>query len=271
MQELKLAARGNRLSEAEIAAYKSEGLVIPSYRLSQTKLAEIREGLNRLIRDNPGVRGEKLISAHLPKSAEGVRGNEVFRQFTRDPDILDMVEDLIGPDLVLWGVQVFMKPPGDGKEVPWHQDGHYWPIRPLATCTVWLAIDESTRENGAMRYIPQSHTGKQYSHFTDLSDRLVLNQVLEPSQIDESQARYVELEPGQMSLHDVHLIHGSLENRSSKRRAGVAIRYMPGTSYFDRSIRGPGVSADFSKRPIWLVRGVDRTGRNDFSIGLDAA
>ena len=257
----------NHLGKDEIATYREQGLVIPRYRLSPEKLAWLREGLTRLIADNPNVRGEKLISAHVRRSAEGVQGNEVFFEFPHDPQILDMVEDLIGSDIILWGVHMFSKPAGDGKEVPWHQDGHYWPIRPLATCTVWVAIDESTRENGAMRYIPGSHSGRQYVHFTDNSDRLALNQVLSPGQVEESMARNVVLEPGQMSLHDVHLVHGSPPNRSTKRRAGLAIRYMPATSHFDRSIKSLDPVADFSTRPIWLVRGVDRTGQNDFVVG----
>jgi hypothetical protein len=74
-----------------------------------------------------------------------------------------------------------------------------------------------------------------------------------------------------MSMHDVYAIHGSNPNRSPKRRAGVAIRYMPGTSVFGRDIIEPGDASgykvDFSTRPIWLLKGQDRTGRNDFKVG----
>jgi hypothetical protein len=84
----------------------------------------------------------------------------------------------------------------------------------------------------------------------------------------------VELEPGQMSLHDVYMIHGATVNRSPQRRAGVAIRYMPGTSVLERNLIPPNASSgylvDFSTRPLWLLRGRDRTGRNDFSIGHPA-
>ena len=81
----------------------------------------------------------------------------------------------------------------------------------------------------------------------------------------------IELAPGQMSLHDVHLVHGSNANHSPRRRAGIAIRYMPASSLFDRGLMvrsaASGYTVDFTTRPIWLLRGVDRTGRNDFSIG----
>jgi hypothetical protein len=74
-----------------------------------------------------------------------------------------------------------------------------------------------------------------------------------------------------MSLHDVYLIHGSSANRSPHRRAGLAVRYLPGTSHFDRTIYRKGNQAgyvvDFSTRPLWLLRGNDRTGKNDFCVG----
>ena len=88
---------------------------------------------------------------------------------------------------------------------------------------------------------------------------------------DESLAVDVELEPGEMSLHDVYMIHGARPNTSTQRRTGVALRYMPATSVFHRDLRPAegktGVAVNFAKRPLWLVKGVDRTGKNDFSVG----
>ncbi|HEY6513828.1 MAG TPA: phytanoyl-CoA dioxygenase family protein, partial [Burkholderiaceae bacterium] len=85
------------------------------------------------------------------------------------------------------------------------------------------------------------------------------------------QAVDIELQPGQMSLHDVYMIHGARPNTSTQRRTGVALRYMPSTSVFDRSLRPAdgqsGVSVNFAQRPLWLLKGVDRSGRNDFRIG----
>jgi hypothetical protein len=257
------------LTPEEIEIYRWEGLVIPNYQVPPAKLARLREGLDQLIKDNPNVRSEKLISAHISEDTnEGVRGNKIFFEFATDPELLDLVEGVIGPDLILWGAQVFCKPPGDGMEVPWHQDGEYWPIRPLATCTVWVAIDDVTPENGAMRYIPGSHKTGIQRHFTDPNDALVLHKVVEPGLIDESKAKDDVLSAGQVSLHDVYLIHGSPANRSNKRRAGLAMSYMPTTSHFDRSIGHADRSvADFVTRPIYLVRGVDRCGKNELRSG----
>ena len=262
-----------QLSESERAAYRRDGYVIPSWRLDDAWVARLQTALEDLIRLNPGVRPEKLVSAHLEGDrSEGVRGSRVFLELAMNPDILDLVEGAIGPDIVLWGCHVFCKPANEGYETPWHQDGHYWPIRPLATCTVWLAIEPSRRDNGCLRVIPGSHAGRiLHPHLHEDRTDLTLSQRMAEGSFDEAQAVDLELEPGQMSLHDVYMIHGAEANRSGQRRTGVALRYMPATSVFDRSLRPvdgrSGLPVDFANRPLWLLRGHDRTGRNDFSIG----
>jgi len=167
---------------------------------------------------------------------------------------------------------VFCKPPLDGYETPWHQDGHYWPIRPLATCTVWVALEESKVENGCLRVIPGSHRAQRlYDHLHEDRPDLTLTQRMAPGTFDEGSAVDVELEPGEMSLHDVYMIHGARANTSAKRRTGVALRYMPSTSLFDRTLKPmdgkTGVAVNFAQRPLWLLRGVDRCGKNDFTAG----
>ena len=274
-QAARLTAAGRRaarLSAAEVQDYRQRGFVVPRYRLPEARVAALRRTVERLISENPGIRPEHLVSVHIEgRNSEGVCGSADFLQLAREPAILDMVEQIIGPDIVLWGCQVFCKPAGDGMEVPWHQDGHYWPIRPLATCTVWIAIDDSTVENGCLRVIPGSHQGQRsYDHYKDEREALTLNRAVVHGQFDETTAVDLVLEAGQMSLHDVYLIHGSNPNPSGKRRAGVALRYMPATSHFDRGLYETGSSSgykvDFAGRPLWLLRGVDRAG-NDFEVG----
>lgn len=268
------------LNNAEVRHYHEQGYLVPSLRLPAPTVDSLREALDRLLRDNPGVRPEKLISAHLSGSggkanAEGVRGQAEFLALARNEQILDAVEQLIGPDIILWGCHVFCKPAGDGHETPWHQDGHYWPIRPLANCTVWVALEPSTVANGCLRVIPGSHLARQlHPHLHEDRSDLTLNQRLADGTFDETSAVSLELEPGQMSLHDVYMIHGAAANTSATRRTGVALRYMPASSVFERGLRPvdgkSGVSVDFSQRPLWLVNGVDRSGRNDLRTGHPA-
>ena len=262
-----------RLDADEIAHYHQEGFVVPRFRLPAHEVAGLREALDALIAANPGVRPEKLVSAHVQgDNGEGVRGDARFLALARDPRIVELVSGVLGDDIVLWGCHVFCKPAGDGYETPWHQDGHYWPIRPLANCTVWVALDPSTIENGCLRVIPRSHRARTlHEHLHEDRADLTLNQRLAAGSFALRDAVDIELEPGQMSLHDVYMIHGAEPNRSGKRRTGVALRYMPSTSVFERNLRpadgATGVPVDFARRPLWLVRGVDRSGRNDFDVG----
>ena len=261
------------LTAAEQESYQREGWVIPQWRLPKARVDAMRDALDALIAANPGVRPEKLVNAHIEGgSSEGVKGSRDFFALATDPELVELVADAIGQDIILWGCQVFCKPGGDGLETPWHQDGQYWPIRPLATCTAWIALDASTRENGCLRVIPRSHEGRElYSHMREDRTDVVLTQKVDDPRFDEAKAVDIELEPGQMSLHDVYMIHGANPNRSPRRRAGVAIRYMPGTSVFERDLYATtdknGFKVDFSSRPLWLLRGQDRTGRNDFATG----
>jgi hypothetical protein len=262
-----------RLSAAEIARYRHDGWVVPRYRLPAGQVDDMRVALDALLRANPGVRPEKLVSAHIDgDNGEGVRGSARFLELARDPEIVDLVSDVIGDDVILWGCHVFCKPAGEGYETPWHQDGHYWPIRPLATCTVWVALEPSTVENGCLRVVPGSQRARRlHDHLHEDRTDLTLNQRLASGAFDESSAVDIELEPGHMSLHDVYMIHGAAANRSTQRRTGVALRYMPSTSVFERGLRPAdgktGLPIDFARRPLWLLKGVDRSGRNDFRIG----
>lgn len=259
------------LSDSEIRAYRHDGYVTPRYRLPGSVLADLRRSVEALIDTNAGVRPEQLVGAHIKSSRDtGVRGRTELLDFAQNPDLLDIVEQLIGPDLILWGSQVFSKPAGDGMAIPWHQDGQYWPMRPLATVTVWIAVDPATVENGCLRVIPGTHMGGLLPHESTDEKGLALNQGLTKGVIDEREAVDIELEAGQISLHHAMIVHGSNANRSAKRRCGYAIRYMPATSHFDRTLEPTRIAnnqvLDFSQRPLWLVRGEDRAN-NDFAVG----
>jgi len=260
-----------RLHDDEIARYRREGWVVPRFRLPPARIAAMVEALEMLLRQNPGVRPEKLVSAHIEgDNGEGVRGSRAFLDLARDPDIVELVSGVLGDDVILWGCHVFCKPAVEGYETPWHQDGHYWPIRPLANCTVWVALEPSTIENGCLRVIPRSHAEQRlHEHLHEDRTDLTLNQRL--AHVDEAAAVDIELQPGEMSLHDVYMIHGARPNTSARRRTGAALRYMPSTSVFERNLNPvdgqSGVPVNFARRPLWLVKGRDRSGRNDFSIG----
>ena len=103
-----------------------------------------------------------------------------------------------------------------------------------------------------------------FAHRHDDRDDLVLNQTLDDERLGLSDTHRIELEPGQLSLHDVYLVHGSAPNRSGRRRAGFTVRYMPCTSVFRRDLEMPfgGYAVDWANKPIWLARGEDISGEN---------
>lgn len=263
------------LSDAEVRHYHDKGYVIPDYRLPDDVVQAMRDELDLLLAANPQLTADSLFVPHAPGgNPQGMTASNPGRwlDFACHDDILEMVADLIGEDLILWGTTVFGKPARSGKATPWHQDGQYWPIRPLASCSAWIAIDDVDVENGCMRVIPGSHKGSALlRHHTNRTDDLTLNQELDADQYDENAAVDIVLKPGQMSFHDINMVHGSRANTSSRRRAGYVLRFMPATSHFDRDL-GAELGArsgtvDFTTRALYLVRGEDKSGLNDFTIG----
>lgn len=253
------------LSDAQIAHYHDQGYVFPDYRLPADVLEAIRADHDRLLARFPQ---HPEFRDNCPALLNYDFG---FLDYARNPDILDMVEQLIGPDIALWNMSFFAKPAFNGKRTPWHQDGDYWPIRPLATCTVWIAVDDATRENGCMRFLPGSHRRKQVRpHVTRNDPALTLQQELVADEVDEEAAVDVELEAGQISLHDVYLAHGSAENRSDRPRRGMTLRLMPTTSLYDREeaarMQAARGGRSLAHHSLLLMRGVDRHGGNDFRV-----
>jgi len=265
------------LSPQEITRYHEEGLVIPSsYRVPDNLLKDISKLYQKLLTDNknnPEFSADFILGPHLNADGSyGVRGDPAWLEFARIPEILDMVEQLIGANFILWGVTIFGKPAQTGKATPWHQDGDYYPIEPLETCTVWISLDGSTPEQGCMRYIPGSHRDRKlYSHHFEHRDDYTLAQVIDEGQVDLDQARDIVLQAGQISIHDVYLVHGSGPNLSDRRRMGLVLRIMPATSFYNhnsgKSKEDAGSPHGYSNRALYLLRGEDSSKRNNFERG----
>ena len=250
------------LSQAQVAQYQADGYVVPDYRLGEDALDTLRDAHARLVARHPEY------ADYCPSV---LAYDLAFLNVARDPAIVDMVEQVLGPDFALWNMSLFAKPARVGRRTPWHQDGEYWPIRPLATCTVWLAIDASTVENGCLRVLPGSHRAKKlYRHVTNDDPALTLSQELVDADCREADAVDLVLDPGRMSLHDIYLAHGSEPNLSDRPRRGLTMRFMPTTSLFDRALaddlhRRNGLR-NHADRTLFLMRGQDRTGQNDFRL-----
>ena len=250
------------LSEQQVDLYSREGQITAPAKLSEQTVSSMREKMEALFAARP-----ELGTDYLPALIEIDRG---WLEFAVLPEILDIVEQLIGPDIIVWSSALFCKSPIGGKSTPWHQDAQYWPIRPLETTTVWIAIDPANRENGCLRVVPGSHRNKEiFRHSLNESDQLVLNQELHSSVREQITPADVILDRGMFSFHDAYMIHGAEPNNSGKRRAGLTFRYMPASSHFDRQLalkmtEELGVN-DVSKRQLFLVRGTNSHPGNELA------
>jgi hypothetical protein len=146
------------LSDDEIKAYKRDGYVVPNYRLSPEVLAHLQQMCVNLMVDNPTVTGVPLTHMHAPgySGQNLVQRDDWFAACTM-PDILDMVEQLHGPDIVLWSSAVFHKEAFKGGRVNYHRDSLHFPIEPCISPNVWIAVTPSTIENGCVRMVKGSH------------------------------------------------------------------------------------------------------------------
>lgn len=247
------------LTELELRQYHEDGFVVPDFRMSNATIEAIQSSHGKLLKKYP------QFEDYCPTLLSYDTG---FLDFARDDGILDMVEQILGPNIALWNSSFFAKPAKVGSRTPWHQDGEYWPMRPLATCSVWIAVDDSNTENGCLRVIPRSHRNRQLkSHHVNKADGLALPLELDQDAFDEREAVDIELKKGQISLHDVYLMHSSEPNQSEHPRRGMTLRFMPTTSIYRRDIEMEmGGSALPQQRSLFLMRGRDVSGENDFRV-----
>ncbi len=232
-----------KLSDDAVRQYGEHGYYAPIRALSTHEAANVRRRLEGYEAGAGPLRGPLRHKPHLLFTW--------LDDLIRHPGILDPVESIIGPNILAWGTSFFIKEPNNPSFVSWHQDSTYWGLDPADIVTAWVAISESTPENGAMRVIPGSHRGDQVAHRDTFAPDNLLSRGQEIAvDVDPAQAVELVLQPGEMSLHHVRLIHGSEPNPSPRRRIGFAIRYLP--TYVRQTV---GL-----RDAATLVRGVDDHG-----------
>ena len=207
------------LSADSIERYKTDGVLFPIGVLSETETRGYRDQLEAVAASCRGGSRRRFDNLHLffPWA---------YRLATNEA-LLDAVESLLGPELVVDGTLVFYKPPHDSSYASWHQDSVYsgWHLTP--SVSAWIALTPSERSNGCMRVIPGSHRDGLLEH-DNVDDPDLLNRRGERLRdgVDESQAVDVVLQPGEMSLHHTNLVHGSNANGSNAPRVGFIVRFV---------------------------------------------
>lgn len=235
-----------RLSEAQRAAFGEQGYLAPLDTLSADEARDCERRLVSLL----GPRRE---------ATSGLRNKPHLllrwvADLVLDARVLDAVEDLLGPDLLVLRSVFFVKPPGDRSYLAWHQDVAYWDLSAGdRVVSAWIALTDSTVGNGCVRVVPGSHREPLLEHRLghDANNRLVHGQAA-AVEVPPERIACLELRAGQMSLHDGRMLHGSLGNPSNQLRAGLAVRFIP------PDVRQRGLRASAT-----LVRGVDRFGYYD--------
>lgn len=229
------------LTQEQIDFYREQGYLAPMDGIDPADARAMLDDLDAFKAANDMSAGRLQIKGHL-----------CFRRsydFTFNERILDVVEDLIGPNILAFASRFWIKGGRDGSHVTWHQDSAYFGLDPHELVTVWLAITDSTPEMGCMKVIPGSHRGQTYEHEETFAEDNLLARGQKIHGINDSEAVYLPLKQGQFSCHHERILHASDPNDTEIERVGLAVFFIP-----------THVKSTIGRRTACLVRGVDDYG-----------
>lgn len=210
-----------RLSEEQIAQYERDGYTFPVDVFTVDEVAAYRARLEQF----------EAAQGHPLDGSQRAKGYLLFDwtyEMTTHPAVLDAVEDLIGPNILLFYCTAWLKQPDGAGFVSWHQDSTYYGLEPAEQVTAWLALSASTPESGCVRVLPGTHKAGQIPWYREADDNnLLTSGQVAKMEIDQSKAVDMPLAPGQMSLHHTHVVHGSNPNTGNHRRLGFGVSYIP--------------------------------------------
>src|SRR5262245_49472523 len=208
------------LTSAQVEEFQRQGYLAPIKVLGEAEAASVGEHLDALMDRtrnlaDPAARHKPHLYAKWASD------------LVRHRRVLDAVEDLIGPNLLVWRAVFFVKPAGDPHYIAWHQDSVYWGLSSDDVVTAWIALTDRRQANGCLRVVPGSHRQPEARHTIHAAgDNILVRGQSAAASVAEDKAQDVELFPGEMSLHHVRMLHGSRANLSSRPRVGLAIRYL---------------------------------------------
>jgi non-haem Fe2+, alpha-ketoglutarate-dependent halogenase len=241
------------LTQAQVESYWHNGFLTPIDVMTSDEAARYLHAFEEAERAAWGTAGNTHDD---PEGREWLRRPHHFHRWafnlTTTARLIDAVEDLLGPDIMLWDAKMFPKPPHSGSFVSWHQDATYVGLRPLdKVLTVWLALTDADEQNGCVQYLPGSHRLGQRPHAMKLADGNLLSrgQVVEYDTASQPAVSAV-LRAGQMVAHHMHVVHGSLPNPSSRPRVGISINF----------VTPDVIETGEDPRPAVLLRGRDPYG-----------
>ena len=231
---------GKNLTDLQVSQFQETGFLPAFSVLSADHALHLRANLESFEAENDGVlTGSLRFKNHL-----------LFKWLSdliRSPRILDVVEDIIGPDIMVWSTDWWIKEANSPQFVSWHQDSQYWGLDTDKLVTVWVALSPSTIESGCMRVLPGSHLGPDLAHEETYHNDNMLTRGQSIDDINEDKAVNLVVDTGQAVLFAFRIAHASYPNKTDDRRVGLAIRYIP-----------PDTQQQYSDQDsAALVRGVD--------------
>jgi len=233
------------LTTSDVADYRRQGYLPGRGCLSTEDAAVLREACIRTC-------GVEHMDPSRRQASNRVKPYLLFRwaaDLVRHPAILDSVEALIGPDILVFHTTVWFKEAGSPKTVPWHQDATYFGLDPFDHVTAWVALTPSTEAMGCVRMLPGSHKQGQLVHADRSDPNLMLSRGQTVAiEMDDSAAVNLIMAPGDVSFHHTLALHRSGSNTGDGPRIGIGISYIP------THVRHVGET----RLSATLVRGEDR-------------
>jgi hypothetical protein len=239
------------LSAAQVAQYERDGFYFPIDCLTSEEVRYYRGCLEQFEHEQGDTFGR------LPNLVRS-KSHLLFTwmdELVRHPKVLDAVQSVIGPNILIYHLTSWLKEPNQPSHVSWHQDGTYFGLEPAEQITAWIALTDATPEMGCIKLLSGSHVIGQRPHKDTFSPGNLLSrgQTIDHPRLDYTNYVMMPLTAGQISLHHTHIVHASEPNRSDRRRIGIGVSYIPPHCRLVNDVR---VTAS-------LVRGRDEYGHFD--------
>lgn len=230
-----------RNAEQLLAEYRRDGVVCLRSFFAPAKVQEIRDELNRYVRDDLPFRPDDACTTEA--DGQTVRNlwrleryDDYFRQLAEDETLLELVTLLLGGEPTLLGVETFSKPARVGSGVPWHQDNAYFCQSPPDVLTLWIAIDAVTADNGPVRFIPGSH---QLGMLPTIMSGVRGNSIglAEPPTAEMGEPYQAILAPGDATVHHCQTVHASSPNLTDNSRLALLFVFRSATTTTDPGLK----------------------------------
>ena len=238
------------LTKAQVDSFHYDGFLFPIPALTPDEVATCLAGLHRLELDL----GSPVAEAEVKWRSHAYAHSPWFNDLIRHPRILDAIEDVIGPNILVWTSTFFIKEPHSPTYAAWHQDGAYFGLEPREQVCAWVALTDASREAGCMEQLSSRGAAREYHHAAlGLANSINRAGQTIVDDFDRSNPTAMALPTGSFSLHHEFAVHRSAPNNASHRRVGIGLNYVPTHARVDGPVRCCAM----------LVRGEDTYGHFD--------